>query len=63
VAQVDPAAFHVAHVPPPYAYRCPFGTSTDSACGVAAAERVVAAALRRENSELEPPPRSWLKVW
>jgi len=40
VAQVDPAAFHVAHVPPPYAYRCPFGTSTASACGVAAAERV-----------------------
>ncbi|HLQ12524.1 MAG TPA: aminotransferase class III-fold pyridoxal phosphate-dependent enzyme [Steroidobacteraceae bacterium] len=40
VAQADPAAFHVAHVPPPYAYRCPFGTTTDSACGVAAAERV-----------------------
>jgi len=40
VAQVDPAAFRVAHVPPPYAYRCPFGTRTDSACGVAAAERV-----------------------
>jgi taurine--2-oxoglutarate transaminase len=40
VAQVDPAAFRVAHVPPPYAYRCPFGTRTDHACGVAAAERV-----------------------
>ena len=38
--QVEPAAFRVAHVPPPYAYRCPFGTGTDSACGVAAAERV-----------------------
>jgi taurine--2-oxoglutarate transaminase len=38
--QVEPAAFRVAHVPPPYAYRCPFGTNTDSACGVAAAERV-----------------------
>ena len=38
--QADPAAFHVAHVPPPYAYRCPFGTSTDSACGEAAAECV-----------------------
>ncbi len=40
VAQVDPAAFRVAHVPPPYAYRCPFGTRTESACGTAAAERV-----------------------
>ena len=35
--QVDPAAFRALHVPPPYAYRCPFGTSTDSACGEAAA--------------------------
>ncbi len=40
MAQVEPAAFRVAHVPPPYAYRCPFGTATDDACGAAAAERV-----------------------
>jgi taurine--2-oxoglutarate transaminase len=39
-AQAEPQAFHVTHVPPPYAYRCPFGTRTDSACGMAAAERV-----------------------
>jgi taurine--2-oxoglutarate transaminase len=38
--QADPAALRVVRVPPPYAYRCPFGTSTDSACGVAAAESV-----------------------
>jgi taurine--2-oxoglutarate transaminase len=39
-AQVDPAAMHVAHVPPPYAYRCPFGTHSDSACGEAAASHI-----------------------
>jgi taurine--2-oxoglutarate transaminase len=38
-SQVDPAAHHVRHVPPPYAYRCPFGTSSPSECG----ERAVAA--------------------
>ena len=26
-AQIDPAALRVLHVPPPYAYRCPFGTT------------------------------------
>src|SRR5215813_2592853 len=41
-AQADPEAFHVLHVPPPYAYRCPFGTHTDAACGEAAAERTAA---------------------
>ncbi|HEX9472840.1 MAG TPA: aminotransferase class III-fold pyridoxal phosphate-dependent enzyme [Steroidobacteraceae bacterium] len=41
--QLDPAAFRVIHVPPPYAYRCPFGTSTDSACGEAAADCVASA--------------------
>ena len=25
--QVDPPDFHVEHVPPPYAYRCPFGSA------------------------------------
>src|SRR5260221_10706609 len=38
--QADPAAFRAIHVPPPYFYRCPFGTSTDSACGEAAADCV-----------------------
>lgn len=36
--QVDPAAFDVLHVPPPYAYRCPFGSDSDRQCG----ERAVA---------------------
>src|SRR5215468_6449042 len=39
-AQADPDAFHVLHVPPPYAYRCPFGTSTATECGEAAVARI-----------------------
>ena len=31
--QVDPAAFGVLHVPPPYAYRCPFGSADALTCG------------------------------
>lgn len=38
--QADPGAHRVARVPPPYAYRCPFGSSSAEACGVAAADRV-----------------------
>ncbi len=39
-AQVDAAAQHVVHVPPPYAYRCPFGTTSSDACGQRAVESV-----------------------
>ena len=39
-AQVDPAEHHVVHALPPYAYRCPFGTTSDDACGCRAAEHV-----------------------
>ena len=39
-AQIDPAVFHVRHVPPPYSYRCPFGTADAAACGTAAAARI-----------------------
>jgi taurine--2-oxoglutarate transaminase len=39
-SQADAAAYRVKHVPPPYAYRCPFGTATPAACGTAAANRV-----------------------
>ncbi|WP_310467377.1 aminotransferase class III-fold pyridoxal phosphate-dependent enzyme [Sphingomonas sp.] len=39
-SQVDPAALGVRHVPPPYAYRCPFGSSGGGDCGVAAAAAV-----------------------
>lgn len=37
--QVDPEQYAVRHVASPYAYRCPFGSSSDSECG----ERAVAA--------------------
>ena len=30
------------HVPPPYAYRCPFGTDTEAACGEAAVRHIAA---------------------
>jgi taurine--2-oxoglutarate transaminase len=42
----DPAAHGVIHVPPPYAYRCPFGTTGSAECArasVAHIEDVVAA--------------------
>jgi taurine--2-oxoglutarate transaminase len=39
-AQADPAAHRVLHVPPPYAYRCPFHTHSDDACGAAAAQHI-----------------------
>ncbi len=42
-AQVDPEAFGAIRVPPPYAYRCPFGSPSDVACGEAAAVAVATA--------------------
>ena len=47
--QVDAAAFGVVHVPPPYAYRCPFGTDSADDCGRASA-RAVGAAIDREGA-------------
>jgi taurine--2-oxoglutarate transaminase len=38
--QVDPRDFHVDHVPPPYAYRCPFGSTSDAECAERSARRV-----------------------
>ncbi len=38
--QVDPARYGVVHVPPPYAYRCPFGTASPEACATAAVQAV-----------------------
>jgi taurine---2-oxoglutarate transaminase len=38
--QVDAAAYGVMHAPPPYTYRCPFGTTDAAACGVAAADHI-----------------------
>jgi taurine--2-oxoglutarate transaminase len=38
--QVDAAAWRVSHVPPPYAYRCPFGSHAAQRCGELAAAAV-----------------------
>ena len=38
--QVDAEAWGVRHVPPPYAYRCPWGTTTPEDCGRRAAAAV-----------------------
>lgn len=48
--QVDPAAFGVVRVPPPYAYRCPFGSSDPHACGELSAQHV-GAVIDREGRE------------
>jgi len=39
-AQVDAHALGIRHVPPPYAYRCPFGTQDAHECGERAARAV-----------------------
>lgn len=48
--QVDPEAFHVLHVPPPYAYRCPFGSDSDEQCG-ARAVAAVAETIDRHDAQ------------
>ncbi len=40
--QVDAEAWGVRHVPPPYSYRCPFGTRNAHDCGLAGAAAVAA---------------------
>lgn len=50
--QVEPGAFRVVHVPPPYAYRCPFGTRSDAACGEAAAAHIAACIGERGAGEV-----------
>ncbi len=45
--QVDPRDFHVDHVPPPYAYRCPFGSTTYAECAERSAGAVGAAIAAR----------------
>lgn len=42
-SQVDTATFGVVHVPPPYGYRCPFGTTSDEMCGERSAAHVAEA--------------------
>lgn len=51
-AQVEPAAYRVIHVPPPYAYRCPFETTSAAACGVAAAQYVATTIDARDPQEV-----------
>jgi taurine---2-oxoglutarate transaminase len=50
--QVDPDALRVLHVPPPYAYRCPFGTRSPAACGEAAAAHIGACIRERGPREV-----------
>jgi taurine--2-oxoglutarate transaminase len=38
--QVDPAGYGVVRVPPPYAYRCPFGSASEADCGARAAAHI-----------------------
>jgi taurine--2-oxoglutarate transaminase len=50
--QADPAAFGVLHVPPPYAYRCPFGTANATDCGTAAAAHIAARIAERGAAQI-----------
>ena len=50
--QADPTTYRVIHVPPPYAYRCPFNTATADDCGHAAAARVAATIDERGAGEV-----------
>jgi taurine--2-oxoglutarate transaminase len=50
--QVDPGDFRVEHVPPPYAYRCPFGSTSEAECGERAARHVGATIDARGTSEV-----------
>lgn len=71
--QVDADAWGVRHVPPPYSYRCPFGSQTAHECGQKAAAAVadcidaegvdrVAAVLMEPNAGsngIVPPDSFW----
>lgn len=48
--QVDPEHYFVAHVPPPYAYRCPFGSTNELECGQHAVE-AVASEIDRKSAQ------------
>ena len=71
--QIDPASLGVVHAPPPYAYRCPFGSATETECGDRSAWRVaeiidehgaahVAAVIMEPNAGtngIVAPPNYW----
>ena len=48
--QVDAEAWGVRHVPPPYAYRCPWDSKSDDECGRRAVD-AVAAVIDKEGAE------------
>jgi taurine---2-oxoglutarate transaminase len=50
--QVDAGDFHVEHVPPPYAYRCPFGSTSDAECAERSARHAGDAIDRRGRDEV-----------
>jgi taurine---2-oxoglutarate transaminase len=50
--QVQPELYRVLHVPPPYAYRCPFGTSDAAECAAAAVRRIEAVIAERGAREV-----------
>lgn len=71
-AWVDAGSLGVHHVPPPYAYRCPFGTASPADCAAAAAAAVaqridelgherVAAVIMEPNAGTNGivPPDAW----
>lgn len=71
--QVDPDAFGVLHAPPPYAYRCAFGSATPEECGSRSARHIgelidhngadrVAAVIMEPNAGtngIVAPPNYW----
>jgi taurine--2-oxoglutarate transaminase len=50
--QVDASDFHVEHVPPPYAYRCPFGSNSAAECAERSARHVGEAIDRRGEGQV-----------
>ena len=50
--QVSPEDFGAIHVPPPYAYRCPFNSATDEECGERSARHVGAVIDERGSQQI-----------
>lgn len=51
-AQADREAFRVLQVPPPYSYRCPFGTASAAECAAAAVRRISGVVAERGAREV-----------
>ena len=50
--QVDPIAQRVLHVPPPYAYRCPFGSTADEDCSARSVAHIAGTILEKGSAEV-----------